>query len=53
MRFKVYSACLTDLEAGYAGHLEGVFKTLKDAEAYAESWRALYANGPDFWVVTA
>ena len=51
MKYKVYSARLTDLEAGYPAHLEGVFKTQKDAEVYAESWRALYSGDHDFWVV--
>ena len=53
MRYHVYSGLLTQLEAGYAPHLEGVFKTLKDAEAYAGSWKALYSGDHDFWVVTA
>jgi hypothetical protein len=50
MRFKVYSARHTDLEAGYAPYLEGVFKHQKEAETYAESWRALYSGDHDFWV---
>ncbi len=50
MKYKVYSARLTDLEAGYDPHLEGVFKHRADAETYAESWRALYSGDQDFWV---
>ena len=50
MRYKVFSGRIQDLEAGYDPHLEGVFKTLKDAETYAESWRALYSGDHDFWV---
>ena len=51
MKFKVFSAQPADLEAGFPAHLEGVFKTLKEAEEYAQTWRELYPSGsPDFWV---
>lgn len=52
MNYRVFSARLTDLEAGYDPHLEGVFKTLKEAEDYAESWKALYSGDHDFWVAS-
>jgi len=52
MNYRVFSARLVDLEAGYDPHLEGAFKTLKEAETYAESWRALYSGDHDFWVTS-
>jgi hypothetical protein len=51
MKYRVFSGLLSQLEAGYPPHLEGVFKTLKEAEMYAETWRALYSGDHDFWVV--
>ena len=51
MKYKVFTGHPADIEAGFEPHLEAEFKSLKEAEAYAQTWRDLYPSGtPDFWV---
>lgn len=51
MTYKVFTGNPADIEAGFEPHLEAAFRTLKEAEEYAQLWRNLYPDGnPDFWV---
>ena len=51
MTYRVFTANLADLEAGFAPHLEAMFRDKKEAEAYVKTWRDLYPDGsPDFWI---
>ncbi len=44
MNYQVYSGNPDALEAGYGAQLEGVFKTMKDANEYVKTWNDLYPN---------
>lgn len=51
MAYKVFTGHPPDLEAGFEPHLEAVFRSLKEAEAYVQTWKNLYPSGtPEFWV---
>ena len=53
MTYKVFTGNPADIEAGFEPHLEAIFRTLKEAEEYAQLWRNLYPDGrPDFWVAS-
>ena len=46
---EVWSARRGDLEAGFEPFLEGKFKSVEAAQAYADSWNDLSDN-VEFWV---
>ena len=46
---EVYSARRGDLEAGFEPFLEGKFKSVEAAQAYADTWNELSDN-VEFWV---